>query len=331
MSTKKNWNCLFTPRYVTITNKFLGPSVYGLKGKQAPKTKDPVQTEALVLIPKTIEENCMELTIAADVLHANQILFFSLILRCIHFGTISVLLFTKVNDLERALLGVIHSYSLCGFIVKYVLVDIQFECLKSRMSQHNVLVNVVSCDEHVPKIERCIWGIKERYPASIAMLFFNQFPRCLIVDLLKTVVFHINVFPWPSGASQVLGPLTIVEAFVLDYGVHFQAIFSDYAQAYEGVILSIAPKARLKSPLQLGITPPSKTGSLTQMTPSNPSSNLTPANLRKALTHLTSSDLAKHIRSLIRTYRQTPLYNNDRISSVSPKRQFTCIPPIIQY
>ena len=74
------------------------------------------------------------------------------------------------------------------------------------------------------------------------------------------------------------------------------------------VKLLTAPTARLKSPVRLGLAPPSKTGSLTQMTPSNPNSNLTctaPTNLRKTLTHLTKSDPAKQIQSLIRTYGQT--------------------------
>ena len=39
------------------------------------KAKEPVQAEALVSIPKIIKEHYMELTIVADVLHANQILF----------------------------------------------------------------------------------------------------------------------------------------------------------------------------------------------------------------------------------------------------------------
>ena len=131
----------------------------------------------------------------------------------------------KVNDLEKALLGVIHSYSLQGFTVKHVLVDIKSECLKPRISQHNVSVNVVSRDEHVPEIERFI----QRCWASIAMLLFEQFPRQFIAGLLKTVVIYINSFPWPSGASQELSPLTIVEGFVLDYDTHFQVIFDGYA------------------------------------------------------------------------------------------------------
>ena len=109
----------------------------------------------------------------------------------------------KVNDLESALLGVIQSYSLRGFTVKHVLMDIQFECLKSRMSQYNVLVNVVSRDECVPEIERFIRLIMKRCHSSIAMLPFDRFLRCLIVGLLKTVIFYINVFPWPSGTHGI--------------------------------------------------------------------------------------------------------------------------------
>ena len=99
--------------------------------------------------------------------------------------------------------------------------DIQFECLKLRITQHNVSVNVVFRDEHISEIERSIQVIKERCRASIAMLPFEQFLRQLIVGLLKAVVFYINSFPWPSGVSQELSPLTIVEGFVLDYDTQF--------------------------------------------------------------------------------------------------------------
>ena len=73
------------------------------------------------------------------------------------------------------------------------------------------------------------------------------------------------------------------------------------------VKLLTAPTARLKSPVRLGLAPPSKTGSLTQMTP-NPNSNPTraiPASLHKTLTHLTKSDPANQTWLLIWPYGQT--------------------------
>ena len=113
MATKRTIrNCPFTPRDVTIATKILGPSLYDLKGRRTRKTKESVQTDALVLTPMTIEEHYMEITIAVNVLHVNQTIFFSTISWCIHYCTISVLLSIKVNDLEKELLGVIQSYSL---------------------------------------------------------------------------------------------------------------------------------------------------------------------------------------------------------------------------
>ena len=82
----------------------------------------------------------------------------------------------------------------------------------------------------------------------------------------------------------------------------------------ENVKLLTVLTARLKSPVRLGLTLPTKTGSLTQTTPSNPNSSstcTTPTNSRKALTHLThltKLDPAKQIRSLIWTYSQTSFY-----------------------
>ena len=77
------------------------------------------------------------------------------------------------------------------------------------------------------------------------------------------------------------------------------------------VKLLTAPTARLKSPVRIGIAPPSKTSSLTQLTPSNPNSSstcMTPTNLRKTLTHLTQSDPANRNRSLIWTYGQASFF-----------------------
>ena len=93
------------------------------------------------------------------------------------------------------------------------------------------------------------------------------------------------------------------------------------------VKLLTAPTAQLKSPVKLGIAPPSKTGSLTQLTP-NPNFSLTrmtPTNLRKTLTHLTQSGPAKRIRSLIRTYDQTSYIYIMTEQQARHKRALTCI------
>ena len=138
-----------------------------------------------------------------------------------------------LKDLEAALTGVIKSYALRGFEVQHVFVDMQFEGLRDRM-QSFVTINVVSKQEHVPEVERYIRVIKERSRATFAMLPFNNIPKKMVISLIRNSVFYINAFPWPQGVSQELSPYTIVEGIVLDYNLHFQVIFGEYAQTYEG-------------------------------------------------------------------------------------------------
>jgi hypothetical protein len=46
-------------------------------------------------------------------------------------------------------------------------------------------------------------------------------------------MFYINAFIWKKGVSPFLSPLTILEGVVLDYNLHFQVIFGEYAHTYE--------------------------------------------------------------------------------------------------
>jgi hypothetical protein len=96
------------------------------------------------------------------------------------------------------------------------------------------MINIVSKDEHVPEMERFIRVIKERTCATHAMLPFTQIPKKMLVAMVTTNVFYINAFPWPQGVSQELSPYTIIEGVILDYDLHFQVIFGEYAQTYEG-------------------------------------------------------------------------------------------------
>ena len=69
---------------------------------------------------------------------------------------------------ESTFRGVIKSYVLRGFVVRYILVDIQFKGMETRFSTDHITVNVVSWDEHVSDAERYIRAIKERARAYFA-------------------------------------------------------------------------------------------------------------------------------------------------------------------
>lgn len=190
------------PRDVRIANKILGPSVYSIKGKRTFRGKDVVETNDIIPIPKTIEEHYMNLTIAADVMHVNQIPILATISRGVHYGTSTTLPTMKLDDLEEALIGVMKAYALRGFIVKFIMVDIQFKGLKDRFKKFQANMNVVSKKEHVPEIKRFIRVIKERARAYFAMIPFIKVPKKMVLELIHTVVFYLNAFPWIDGVSQ---------------------------------------------------------------------------------------------------------------------------------
>ena len=129
-----------------------------------------------------------------------------------------------------------------GFIIKYILVDIQFEGIDSRFSNDQITINVVSRDEHVSDAERYIRVIKERTRANFAMLRFTKIPKKMLVALLSNVVFYLNAFPWPLGISDELSPTAIIEGHPLNYRLHFQVIFGEYAQTYEGTSNTMKPR-----------------------------------------------------------------------------------------
>ena len=68
-----------------------------------------------------------------------------------------------------------------------------------------------------------------------AMLLFKKIPKRMIVHIILTVSFYVNVFSPKSGISDHLSPMTIVKGVKLDYNKHFKVILGEYAQTFEGV------------------------------------------------------------------------------------------------
>ena len=189
--------------------------------------------------------------LSVDVLHVNQIPFLVSVSKNIHYGTIKALDSMKIPIMEDEIKCVNRMYEVRGFHVKYILVDIQFKAIKDR-GQLTACVNVVAKGEHVPEIEHFNRVIKERTRCYYAMLPFKTLPRIMIIHLLVTVMFYINAFVWRKGVSQFLSPLTILEGIVIDYNLHFQVIFGEYAHTYETT--TNTTKSRTVGAMALGPT-----------------------------------------------------------------------------
>jgi hypothetical protein len=224
-------NSPITKRDVKMAYDMLGRSKYGVQGKTVRRQPGAVIPESMP-IPTTILNYYKDVSISVDVMHVNKVPFLVSISEHIHYGTISALDSMKIPILEEEIKRIIRMYTVRGFYVKHILVDIQFKAIRDR-GLLDANVNVVAKGEHAPMIERFIRVVKERCRCYYAMMPFDDIPRIVIIHLLITVMFYINAFVWKKGVSPFLSPMTILEGVVLDYNLHFQVIFGEYAHTYE--------------------------------------------------------------------------------------------------
>jgi hypothetical protein len=237
-----------TKRDIAMALEMLGKSRYSVQGKTVRHQPDAVETESIP-VPTKMLDYYSSVTLSVDVMHVNKVPFLISISEHIHYGTIKALDSMKIPILEQEIERIIKLYAVRGFHVKFIMVDIQFKAIKDR-GIVSAIVNVVGKGEHVPAVERFIRVVKERSRCYYAMLPFNVLPKIVVIHLLITVMFYINAFVWRKGVSQYLSPLTILEGVVLDYSLHFQVIFGEYAQSYEDTTNTM--KSRTVGAIALG-------------------------------------------------------------------------------
>ncbi len=78
-------------------------------------------------------------------------------------------------------------------------------------------INTTAAKEHVPKIKRRIWLIKESGRALLNTLPFKKMPQIILIELIYHVVLWLNAFPSKSGVSDTLSPQEIVLRHRLDF------------------------------------------------------------------------------------------------------------------
>ena len=62
---------------------------------------------------------------------------------------------------------------------------------------------------------------------------FHKVPARLVIEMAKTVVFWLNIFPVLGGASRDLSPRTILTGQKVDYKCHCHFQFGEYTQTHE--------------------------------------------------------------------------------------------------
>ena len=111
--------------------------------------------------------------------------------------------------------------------------DGQFEPLRGNLAELGIILNTASNDEHVPEIERQIQTVKERTRAIYCTLPFKKMPRHLIIEMVYTANYWLNMFPRKGGVSKTLSPRTLLTGQTWSYTTHCKLEFGDYVQTHE--------------------------------------------------------------------------------------------------
>lgn len=130
VSTNGVQNSPITKRDVKLANDMLGRSKFAIHGKTVKSKPDAVNAkENIVAVPPTIMEYYKEAELSVDVMHVNKIPFLVTVSKHIHFITVNALENMKMITMAEVLRQVKSSYSIQGFNIILIHVDIQFKAL----------------------------------------------------------------------------------------------------------------------------------------------------------------------------------------------------------
>ena len=106
-------------------------------------------------------------------MHVIDVPFFRSISHDVYCSTVGEVDNLKCPSLDHEIQKVIRSYSVRGFSIVLIAVDIEFKSLKDR-NQAGMKFNVVSKEEHAPTIDIYHRVIEERFHLCCAMFPFKS-------------------------------------------------------------------------------------------------------------------------------------------------------------
>ena len=96
-----------------------------------------------------------------------------------------------------------------------------------------ITLNRCSQEEHVPVVERHIQTLKERCWSIVNILPSKKLPGQLVVQMVSTCNFGLNVYPPSDGISRNINSRELMTGIQIDYNKHIRAEFGEYVQVHE--------------------------------------------------------------------------------------------------
>ena len=114
-----------------------------------------------------------------------------------------------------------------------MLMDGEFATLEKPLLHEQISLNTCSEDEHVGDIERLIQTVKERCRDIYCTLPFNRLPGQLVIEMVYSAVFWLNVFSPAGTVAQGLSPRELLTGKSVDFNKHCKFEFGEYVQTHE--------------------------------------------------------------------------------------------------
>jgi hypothetical protein len=226
-------NCDVTRQDILNAEHIFSPDTGSLKGKTARKASDQVQSGNMVPIPATIMAHYIKSGAACGHHEGQQDAISRDHQSAIKFGTFVWLKNTKADTILKKIKDIRNIYIKRGFMLEIFELDGQFEPLCGALPEIGVTLNRCSREEHVHVAERRIHTLKERYRCICNTLPFKKLPGMLVVQMVSTCNFWLNIFPPKDGISRNINPRQLITGVKIDYNKHVQAEFGEYLQFHE--------------------------------------------------------------------------------------------------
>ena len=245
-------NCKVRSSDLANATVIYGPDRGAIRGKTVRRKPEKVRPE-YSRIPLQLFERLKDVTLSADIMFVNGLPFFVTLSRAIKMGTAEFTPSRTADALHKKLETVKRLYCRGGFLVRTVLMDMEFEPLVDLSTDANI--NCTAAREHVGDIERFIRTVRERMRSTASELPYSDYmPDAFIIRLVYFAVMWINAFLAENGASQEYSPREIVTGLKMDFQKHCRARWGSYVEASVDDIVTNTQVNRTHPSICLGPT-----------------------------------------------------------------------------
>jgi len=167
-------NCPISTSNVSNARAIFGTDLPSVRGKIVQRTPAPEVAE-YVSVPRSLVETNRIITLGADVFFVDGTPFLLTVARRLKFITAEHVRVRTATNLSKHMTRVLEVYKRAGFIVRTILMDGEFEKIKSLMP--SLECNTTAAKEHVSEAEQTIRTVKERIHGLLATLPFSHIPK----------------------------------------------------------------------------------------------------------------------------------------------------------